>query len=148
MDTVAIKGYYITITDVYSRYTEVEFLTSITTEDISKAFEAWIVRHGTPRTFICDNGTQHTSRIFDDYLAERNINKLATPMYHSASNGISERLNQTIAEVLRMNKEEYMKAITEKIMKRLNINYHRGIKRQPIAIALGYSEFEPLKTKR
>ncbi|KAF9761155.1 hypothetical protein NGRA_2817 [Nosema granulosis] len=67
-------------------------------------------------------------------------------MYHPSSNGISERLNQTVAEVLRMYKEENIEKIKELIMRRLNTNYHR-VEEQPLAIVSVFSEFDIVKRK-
>ncbi|KAF9761302.1 Transposon Tf2-6 polyprotein [Nosema granulosis] len=135
------KGYLLTITDVYSRFTRVFFLEHVTTKELIKRFNTWFTKHGKPRILICDNGKQYASREFDVFLKKNKINKIATPMYHPASNGISERLNQTVAEVLRMYKHNDIKEVIRLMTRRLNTNYHRGIQEQPIAIVQGYSEY-------
>ncbi|KAF9761344.1 hypothetical protein NGRA_2706, partial [Nosema granulosis] len=70
------------------------------------------------------------------------------PIYHPSSNGISERLNQTIAEVIRMYRYEDIETKTELIMKRLNYNYHRGIKEQPIAVKSGFNPYDYFTRQR
>ncbi|KAF9760669.1 Transposon Tf2-6 polyprotein [Nosema granulosis] len=139
------KGYLLTITDVYSRYTEVFNLRNVTAKELILQFQSWFKRHRKPRIIICDNGKQYTSKEFDEFLKINEVRKIATPMYHPASNGISERLNQSIAEVLRMNKNVDIKEILKLIMKRLNGNYHRGIREQPNAIVKGFSDYARFK---
>lgn len=139
------KGYFLTITDIYSRYTRIEFLQKITGKDLVQTFTNWIDENEKPKSIICDNGKQYTSKIFNSFLNKLGINKVCTPIYHPASNGISERLNQMIAEVLRMYKGEDIKRITELAMKRLNYNYHRAIQEHPISILQGYSEYDYIK---
>lgn len=142
------KGFYLSITDVYSRYTSVIFLTEITSENLIESFKRWIKKFGAPKKVISDNGKQYTSKIFKDFLEFKKVRLICTPTYHLSSNGISERLNQTIAEVLRIYKGISIGKVTEKINRRLNINYHRGVGESPTAIISGYSEFDFDKKRR
>ncbi|KAF9760824.1 Transposon Tf2-6 polyprotein [Nosema granulosis] len=142
LQSVKEKGFFITITDVYSRFTKVKFLEKITAKDIIEVFKQWIKTYGEAKTVITDNGKQYASKEFKSFLSRQGINRIATPMYHPASNGISERLNQTVAEVMRMYRGENIYEIERLIMKRLNYNYHRGIDEQPIAILTGHSRFD------
>jgi transposase InsO family protein len=86
---------------------------------------------GTPKKVICDNGKQYESKIFENWLKQKGIVKTATPIYHPSSNGISERLNQAVAEVLRMYRGKSILEIKKLIEFRLNNNYNRSIKQIP-----------------
>lgn len=127
---------------MYSRYTQIFFEDKVTGKELKKDFERWINNYGLPRKIICDNGKQYASKEFDKFLTDKGIIKTSTPMYHPASNGISERLNQTVAEVLRMYKDNDIKKVVRLIEERLNNNYHRGVKEIPIAIMQKFSPYD------
>ncbi|WUR03323.1 DNA-damage inducible DDI1 domain-containing protein [Vairimorpha necatrix] len=85
-DELDSNGYFLTLTNVYK-------------------FEA-------PDTIICDNGKHYTSKEFEKFCNIEEIKITNTPKYHPSSNGISERLNQMIAEVLRIYKGEQIDNVT------------------------------------
>ncbi|KAG0440341.1 Pro-Pol polyprotein [Dictyocoela muelleri] len=141
------KGFILTITDVFSKFTKVKFCTSITSKTIIEEINKWINKYGIPRKFICDNGRQYLSKEINTYFKRLNVLKICTPIYHPSSNDISERLNQTVAEVLRIFKGKSIYTIESLINKRLNINHHRSIQEQPSTIIYGYSEYDLYKNK-
>ncbi|KAF9760958.1 hypothetical protein NGRA_2934 [Nosema granulosis] len=55
------KRFFLTITDVYSRYTWVKILNKITTKEIIEAIEKKIKRYGCQKLLICDNGRQYSA---------------------------------------------------------------------------------------
>jgi hypothetical protein len=48
-----------------------------------------------------DNGTEHTNRIFREYLSAQGIHHQTTCLYTPAQNGVSERKNRHLLEVAR-----------------------------------------------
>ncbi|KAF9762576.1 hypothetical protein NGRA_1918 [Nosema granulosis] len=108
------KGYFITITDLYTRFTQISFTTTIKGPDVVKSFEKWLSRFDTPKTIISDNGTQYLSKEVKEYLKGNHINHIVTPIYHPQSNGISERINGTLSEILSMNIGESMEGIVRR----------------------------------
>ena len=54
-----------------------------------------------PSRVMSDNGKEFVGRDFVDMLAEFGINHTLTTPYHPSSNGLVERTNRTIAELLR-----------------------------------------------
>lgn len=52
------KGYFITITDIYSKLTEIYFTYEVTGQKIIRAIEKWIARYKKPKYLISDNGTE------------------------------------------------------------------------------------------
>ena len=49
----------------------------------------------------CDNGGEYTSRIFDDYLKSKGIQRQFSVPRTPEKNGVSERMNRTIQEMAR-----------------------------------------------
>lgn len=62
-------------------------------------------RFGVPCTVVSDKGTQFTSEEFATFMEINNITHLQTALYHSQSNGASERAVQTVKDGLRKMKE-------------------------------------------
>jgi len=57
--------------DVFSKWVELIPLRKATAAVVQKAFRERILgRVGVPRKFVCDNGTQFTSRALKDYFAK------------------------------------------------------------------------------
>ncbi|KAF9763219.1 Retrovirus-related Pol polyprotein from transposon 17.6 [Nosema granulosis] len=142
------KGYFITITDLYTRFTQISFTTTIQGADVVKSLEKWLSRFETPKTIISDNGTQYLSKEVKEFLKEKDINHLVTPIYHPQSNGISERINGTLSEILSMNSGESMEEIVKRATERLNYNYKRCIGGSPFQYINQYNRFDPFKRKR
>ncbi|EQB61813.1 pol polyprotein, partial [Vairimorpha apis BRL 01] len=74
------KGYILSITDVYSRYTKIYFFKQIKTQNIIDALNGWNSIFNTPRIAISDNGKY--------------------------SNDILEKLNKTLSFILTINKDK------------------------------------------
>ncbi len=101
--TKSIHGnnYYVSFTDVHSRFTVVMFLKE-KSEVISKfkQFNAFF-KNQTNRQikrFRADNGGEYTSNTMRTYLLEEGIIFETTAPDSPAQNGIAERLNRTLAE--------------------------------------------------
>lgn len=88
--------YAITLTDYHSKWPELAFASSATTEDVLKFLSTVFSRHGNPEAIVTDNGTQFTSAAFAEFLKERDINHNRTSVYYPASNGAVERLHRVL----------------------------------------------------
>ncbi|KAG0440983.1 hypothetical protein DMUE_1377 [Dictyocoela muelleri] len=58
------KLYYLTITDIYSRFTQVYLLKKFNRNNLIKKIEIWLNEFKKPKTIISDNCKQYTSKIF------------------------------------------------------------------------------------
>lgn len=59
-----------------------------------------VLRHGTPRMIISDRGTSFMSRDFKDVLRNYGIEHAAASPYHPQTNGLVERTNRTLSDIL------------------------------------------------
>ena len=57
--------------------------------------------HGLPRTIVSDNGPCFTSSEFEQFVKCNGIRHLKTAPYHPASNGLAERVVQTVKNDIR-----------------------------------------------
>lgn len=61
-----------------------------------------ILQHGASRQFLTDRGRQFLSRFINDILISCSTKHKLTTAYHLRTNGLTERMNQTITDMLAM----------------------------------------------
>lgn len=90
-------------TDYLTRYIETRALPRGTANDIATFFVHGIVlRHGAPTVVITDRGTAFTAQLTEDIMhLSGSVHRKATA-YHPQTNGLTERLNKTIADMISM----------------------------------------------
>ena len=70
-DICEVKGRnYLAVIDYYSRYLEILFLSSLTSEELIVKFKSIFAQHGIPETLVTDNGRQFISREFQKFSKE------------------------------------------------------------------------------
>ena len=94
--------YIFAIVDHYSRYFDVEILTSVTSADIIKVCNKIVATHGYPISLKTDNGRQLTSQEFEAYLDEHKT----SPPFWPEANGEIERKNRTMLKTMRITAAE------------------------------------------
>ncbi|WUR03048.1 DDI1-like protein [Vairimorpha necatrix] len=136
------KGFILTITDVFSRYTKIFFNEKIRSQEVIECLEVWQEHFTKPKKVVSDNGTQYTSHLVKNYLQKQGIKQQLIPAYHPQSNGVSERINRTISEMLRMNKKKNMKSIVKSIEHRINNNVNTTIGCSPREVVFKRSFYD------
>ena len=84
----------ITLTDYYSKWPEVAFASSVTTEAVLGFLSSIFGRYGNPESLVTDNGPQFTAAAFSSFLKDRGIAHVRSSVYHPAANGAIERFNR------------------------------------------------------
>ena len=104
--SISLSGYeyYVTFIDDYSRKTWIYFLKN--KSDVFekfKEFKALIENHSERRmkTLRSDNGGEYTSKEFEALCKEAGIKRELTTPYNPQQNGVAERKNRTIMEVVK-----------------------------------------------
>ena len=105
MPSTYLSGYeyYVTFINDYSRKTWIYLLK--TKDEVFgkfKEFKALIENHLERRikTLRTDNGREYTSNEFESFCKEVGIKRELTTPYNPQRNGVAERKNRTIMEVL------------------------------------------------
>ena len=94
--------YLVVFIDNFSRYTELVVVKQKSAEAVAKAFyESIICRHGTPCHLMHDNGTEFVNEILKQLCKAMNVNQVNVLPYRPQANGITERLNRSIIQILR-----------------------------------------------
>lgn len=86
--------YAITLTYYYSKWPEVAFVSTVTTDMVIRFLGTVFSREGNPSCLVSDNGCQFTSHEFANFLREREIKHLRSSVYYPRANGAIERFNR------------------------------------------------------
>lgn len=93
--------YILVVSDYATRYPEAFPLRSITTPKIIHALIQMFSRVGIPEEILTDQGTNFTSRLMGQLYQQLGINAIKTTPYHPQTDGLVERFNQTLKNMLR-----------------------------------------------
>ncbi|KAG0436138.1 Transposon Tf2-9 polyprotein [Dictyocoela muelleri] len=145
------KLYVITITDICTRFTKIKIIKKITSKTVFKALkEIWFERYGNPNKLLTDHGKQYVSKYFNSAISERGIKLKQSTIFNPTGNAISERINKTINEIMRMYSFKLKnKEIENMIENRLNLLTHSTLKMSPYELFLGNLPFknEPVESQ-
>ncbi|GFV48671.1 transposon Tf2-6 polyprotein [Trichonephila clavipes] len=93
----------IVCTDYSTRYAITKALPTAEVDEIAKfLLEEIVLRHGAPRVIITDRGAVFRSRLVSSLVDLCNIDHRFTTAYHPQANGLTERFNKTLADMLSM----------------------------------------------
>ena len=136
----------ITFTDLCTRYTEVFILEKANAGTVLKSLKAFKEKNNiTPSSILSDNGRQYTSTLFSEGCQGMGIRNKYTSPYNPQGNGVSERINQQIADTVRIHIGTPLDQLKEKIERKINLNTNRNLNMTPQEAKDGYSTLGPLK---
>lgn len=93
--------WYLHIIDQFTRFSAGSVLTTKRASAIVKHFiHDWISVHGPPQRLFSDNGGEFNNEEVRDVAENFNIEVKTTPAYSPWSNGLVERHNQTLTEII------------------------------------------------
>jgi hypothetical protein len=93
--------YILTVVDYATRYPEATALPSIEAERVAEALVDIFCRVGIPREMLTDMGSQFTSGLMAETSRLLSLRQLTTTPYHPMCNGLVERFNGTLKQMLR-----------------------------------------------
>ena len=98
--------YVLTVVDYATRYPEAVALKKIDTETVAEALVGIFSRVGVPKEIISDCGTQFTSDVMKEVARLLSLKQLTSTPYHPICNGLVEKFNGTLKNMLRKLCEE------------------------------------------
>ena len=98
---------YLLVVDYFSRYVEVQTLSTTTSASVIKALKAIFSRHGIPATVVSDNGPQYSSQEFAKFSCEYNFTHTTSSPRYPQSNGLAERMVRTVKSLLSKSSDPY-----------------------------------------
>jgi transposase InsO family protein len=107
----AIGGYrYLFVAiDKFTKWPEATPVVNITQGAAVAFLKSIVCRFGVPNHIIMDNGTQFTSRIFQEYCEGIGIQLCFASVAHPRSNGQANRANAEILRGLKTRTYDYLK---------------------------------------
>uniref|UniRef100_A0A8C5PG58 Gypsy retrotransposon integrase-like protein 1 n=1 Tax=Leptobrachium leishanense TaxID=445787 RepID=A0A8C5PG58_9ANUR len=95
------KKYILTVVDYATRYPEAVSLRDIHAETVAGALLQIFSRVGFPQEILSDQGTQFTAEVTQQLWRLCGIKPLYSSPYHPQTNGLCERFNGTLKQLLR-----------------------------------------------
>ncbi len=102
IDFFELEGtHYLIMIDCYSKWINVECMTSTTTAQTVEVLRSWFAIFGLPAELVSDNGPQFTSEVFALFLSRNGVRHTRVLPYIPASNGAAERSVQIAKKALK-----------------------------------------------
>src|SRR6266511_2247091 len=101
--TITKKGnrYIITAMDYFTKWSIAKALKEATAKVVSKfIYQKIICEHECPEVLQSDRGTHFVNRVIEDLTEKFRIKHHLSSLYHSQTNGLVERFNQTLYKKL------------------------------------------------
>ena len=95
------NGYILTLVDYATRFPEAVPLSNIETKRVAEALVDIFCRVGVPREMLSDMGTQFTSGLMSEVSRLVSMKHLNMTPYHPICNGLVEKFNGTLKQMLR-----------------------------------------------
>ena len=93
----------------FTKYAEgVPCITASAEEMCDHLISIWIAKHGCPRTFQSDNGTDFVGELTKELIRRSQVAQNHSATYHPQTNGLVERQSPTLVSMLRVYCSRYM----------------------------------------
>ncbi|MEL6816472.1 MAG: RNase H-like domain-containing protein, partial [Cyanobacteria bacterium J06598_3] len=94
------RRFAVVLVDYYSKWPEVGFCSSPSSQAVVDFLESVTCREGFPEEVVTDNGTAFTSQEFADYLRVSGVKHIRVTPYHPRGAGAVERFNRVLKGAL------------------------------------------------
>ena len=135
------------IVDALTRYSVlIPLRTKTGDECASQFYNEFICRYGLPEQIITDSGREFNNSFYAQLCKIYSIKKVNTAIYHPSSNGVVERLNRKILEILRSTiggTDTNWDVNLNAVQLTLNTSYHSSIKESPHTALFGVPARSP-----
>jgi hypothetical protein len=93
--------YILVVEDYFSKYVEAYPLAEHTAQTVADVFVSqWVARHGSPLELHTDQAPEFESKLFQTIMQLLGIKKTRTAPYRPQSDGVVERVNRTLKNML------------------------------------------------
>lgn len=93
--------YFLIMVDSYSRWPELFMVNNTTSATVIRLLRTVFSIHGLCELIASDNGSSFVSQEMKQFLLANNVRHVTTAPYHPATNGLAERMVQTIKDKLK-----------------------------------------------
>ena len=99
--TAAGKQFVLVISEYATSYPEVYVMTTITATSVAEKLMDLFSHHGVPREILTDQGINFMSELLQELHKLLGIKSIHTSPYHPQTDGLVERFNQTLKQMLK-----------------------------------------------
>ena len=96
---------YLLVADYFSKFPVIRKLSTTTSSAIIHHLRSILAEHGIPEELVTDNGPQYSSHEFKKFCSEWGIKHTTSSPLYPQSNGFSERMVQTVKNLLKKSEE-------------------------------------------
>ena len=93
--------YILVVCDYATRYPEAFPMRKFTAPAVASRLVELFSRHGIPKEILTDQGTNFTSALLGELYKMLGVKPIKTTPYHPQTDGLVERFNQTLKQMLR-----------------------------------------------
>lgn len=139
--------YIIVAIDYLTKFVEAKPVRNIEATTVQNFIERrLILKHGCPTVIITDRGTQMMAKSTETFLRHRGIRHSPTTAYHPAANGLCERVNKTIKQMMTLMTAEGEKwaDILPYAVFCYNTGYQESVQQSPFFLVYGRDPILPL----
>ena len=133
--------YIMIISDHFTRYTQAYATRNKSSVTAAKCFyDDFVLKFGLPGKILHDQGREWENKLFDDLRKLSGVHDLRTTPYHPQTNGLVERMNSTVLQMLRtLTGEEKKKwhSSLSKMMHAYNCTKHDSTGFSPFYLMFG-----------
>lgn len=94
------KATYLLVVDYFSRYVEVQELSTTTASKVIAILKTIFARYGVPSQFVSDNGPQFDCLEMKKFAKKYGFRHITSSPYYPQSNGLAERAVKTVKQLL------------------------------------------------
>ena len=111
---------FLVVVNAHSKWPEIFLIQQTDTQSTITVLRRLFSRHGLPKTYISDNGSQFTSESFQQFCKSWCIMHIRSPPYHPQSNGQAKRFVDMFKRALRKARGE---GTTDEILQTFLLSY-------------------------
>uniref|UniRef100_W8CD04 RNA-directed DNA polymerase n=1 Tax=Ceratitis capitata TaxID=7213 RepID=W8CD04_CERCA len=141
MDATTKKYKYIlAMTDAFSKFIWLFPTKTTSTEEVVAKLAVWVDTYGYPQRIISDRGAAFTSKSFEEFCKEGNVEHILITTGVPRGNGQIERSNRTILAVIaKLSADDTTKwfKYVGQVQKAINSSIHSSTKASPFEIIFG-----------
>ena len=104
--TLEGNKYILVLTDYLTHYAEIKAMPNKKADTVAKFLWEIFCEHGVPQVMYSDSGCEFRNSVLTEMAKNIHLKHVKVAVYHPASNGLTERKNASIIEVLRCFKGE------------------------------------------
>jgi transposase InsO family protein len=133
--------YFLVVVDEFSRFVKIFPTKDCSSSSVVTCFEQVCLEEGIPEEVLTDNGTHFTAECFEEVLRRLGVKHLRTAPYHPQSNGMAERMVQTVKKLVQAELIERGSTLWDESLSKIVLTYnstrHPATGFSPFALARG-----------